>query len=193
LSRFYSIQYIFERHLPFGEMMKHANTIRSTIMAFVIVMVVVSTAYLAAGTLHQRLAPEPEPEHPVELSIVPVDTYGFASNVERPHLTDTPTAGVEYDFGIRMKGLKAQEGVSPLLYLCHPTITASDVEAYFYNPATYTWWPIVFTHDGTALVASIGDSEGYGMIKGSEVTILVIAAFPAGHQPNVVLDYLLIR
>jgi len=161
-------------------------------IAIVSIVVLLITAFMFSGLIHDLLVPEPEPEFPVKLSIVQVNTQDVGGTYDHEHLPSAPLAGIEYDLGVRMEGLKTQDGVRPYINLTYPGLSIEDVEVYYFNPSTYSWWQVHFTDDGDTIIGMIGPNEGYDVDKDFEVTVLVLLTFSKAIHPEVGAGYTLL-
>jgi hypothetical protein len=165
---------------------------RALILALALAMILISAAYLAAGMLHDRLVNTPESNTPVDVTLVEVDTNELGGTDEHDHLPEVAVANVEYDLGIRINGQKDQSGVRPILTISHANISVYDIEAFYYNRTTQSWWQIDFVDQGNSLMVMLGPTAGYTVDEHFDLTINILITFYIGDRYEVKTSYLLV-
>jgi len=140
----------------------------------------VSTAYLAAGALHDRLAPEAE-EPVADVRLVPVAIGGLGGEEERSPLLATLNVGGEYDIGIRVQGLRSEGGVRTMFSLECEGIDKGDVDVYYYDPGSGSWKPVAMVDRGDSLRGVVGPPNGVAVYYGyDQLYRLLIVSHIAG-------------
>lgn len=152
----------------------------SALLAIAITAVVVSTAYLAAGALYDRMMP-PEEEPAASVTIVAIATDGLGGTYEHLPVPVVWTSGEEYDMGVRVIGLRSEGGVKIKMSISHPDIYPSDVEVRYYDEASNTWKVLSLVDQGDRLVATLGLSGGIAVYEGYDVLHrLLISSYLTG-------------
>ncbi len=140
----------------------------SALFAIAITAVVVSTAYLAAGALYDRMTPEEEtPSTTVTLIAVATDGLGGAS--EHIHVPAVWSSSEEYDIGVRVVGLRSDSGVVVKFSLTRTGISPEDVNVFYYDTISSSWRSLDFQDQGNVLVATLGLSGGIAVYDGYDV------------------------
>jgi hypothetical protein len=74
----------------------------------------------------------------------------------------------DYDLGVKVVGLRNENGVVIKLSLTRTGITTDDVEAYYYDTVSNSWRTLALEDKGNVLVATLGRSEGVDVYEGYE-------------------------
>ncbi|TFG55710.1 MAG: hypothetical protein E4H30_06660 [Methanomassiliicoccus sp.] len=158
--------------------MKATNGQKGIVISLILMVVLVSTAYLAAGALHDKLVPEvEEPVIIATITFEQVNLYGLRGSDEHPNLTNNVINGTEYDAGIRMVGLMDEESAVLKFYVTQPGISIESAEAYYFNWVSRTWDPITFIDKGDTLVGVVGPAGGQDIFEGFDQLNLIIISF----------------
>lgn len=134
-------------------------------MALVVTAVVVSTAYLAAGALHDRMMPEDEGPA-ASVTIVAVATDGLGGTQEHMHVPAIWVAGQEYDVGVYVVGLRSEAGVVVKLSLARPNISPEDVSVFYYDEVSSSWRTLTMSDGGDVLEGTLGLAGGIAVYDG---------------------------
>lgn len=135
------------------------------ILAIAITAVVVSTAYLAAGALHDRMMPEEEGPA-ATATIVPIATDGLGGEQEHLDVSEPWTTGQAYDMGVHVIGLRSEAGVVVKFSLTWPNISPEDVSVFYYDTASNSWMPLAMSDEGNALEGTLGLAGGIAVYEG---------------------------
>lgn len=142
---------------------------RSMIVALLMVAVILSTSYVAAGLLHDHFVPKRDRSPVATVTIVAIATDGLGGTHEHLHVPAVWTDGGEYDMGVRVVGLRSEGGVKIKLSISHEGISTSDVELRYYDEATNTWKVLGLVDEGDRLVATLGLAGGIAVYPGYDV------------------------
>ena len=145
--------------------MEKAKGTGSAILAIIIMAIVVSTAYLAAGAVHNWIVP-PEEDPVAVVSLVEIDTAGLGGAVEHPPVPAVWTSVGEYDLGVRVTGLRSEAGIVTKLSIAHDGISSDDVEVYYFDTVSNNWRLLVMQDRGNELVTALGLTGGIAMYEG---------------------------
>lgn len=145
--------------------MSEGKAIWSVLLALAITGVVVSTAYLAAGALHDRMLPEGN-DLPATVEMMVIDTEGLGGVQDHPQVPATWGMGEEYDIGVRVVGLRSDSGVLVKFSIARPDISTEDVSVYYYDAVSNSWRPLTFQDEGDVLVTTLGLSGGIAVYDG---------------------------
>jgi len=158
--------------------MKVTNGQKCIITSLILMFILMSTAYLAAGVLNDKLVPEVEdPVIIATITFEQVDTNGLGGTDEHPHLTNNVMNGIEYDAGIRMVGLMDEESGVLKFYVTQPGISIESAEAYYFDWISRTWGPITFIDKGDTLIGVVGPMGGQEIFEGFDQLNLIIISF----------------
>lgn len=135
------------------------------VMAAVITIVVISTAYLAAGALYGRLATEDEGPA-ATATIIAIATDGLGGEHEHLHVPSTWVVDQEYDLGVRVIGLRSESGMEVKFSISRSGISAEDVSVFYYVQASDSWKFLVMSDDGNSLVGTLGLAGGVAVYEG---------------------------
>jgi len=153
--------------------MRVPGNIRSSLLAIAIVAVVVSTAYMAAGALYEGPFMDMYTP-PARVTLIEVETAGLGGTTEHPHVPSVWASLGIYDLGVRVVGLRSEEGALIKLSLTHAGISVEDVDVYYYDPASSNWRGITFQDKGDVLVATLGERGGVRTYPGYDYTFRLI-------------------
>jgi hypothetical protein len=134
-------------------------------MALVVTAVVVSTAYLAAGALHDRMMPEEEGPA-ATVTILAIATDGLGGVQEHVHVPATWVSGQVYDVGVRVVGLRSESGMVIKFSLARPNISPEDVSVFYYDAASDSWKPLTMSDEGDVLEGTLGLAGGIAVYEG---------------------------
>lgn len=134
-------------------------------MAVAITIVVISTAYLAAGALYDRLAPEEEGPA-ATATIIAIATDGLGGEHEHVHVPSSWAVDQEYDLGVRVIGLRSESGVEVKFSISRPGISAEDVSVFYYDQASDSWKFLALSDNGNSLVGTLGLAGGVAVYEG---------------------------
>ncbi|HUT26660.1 MAG TPA: hypothetical protein VMW85_01240 [Methanomassiliicoccales archaeon] len=158
--------------------MKVINGQKCIVISLILMVVLVSTAYLAAGALNDKLVPDvDEPVIMATITFEQVNTNGLGGTDEHPSLTNNVINGIEYDTGIRMRGLMDEERAVLKFYVTQPGISIENAEAYYFDWISLTWNPITFIDQGDTLVGAVGPVGGQEIFEGFNQLNLIIISF----------------
>jgi len=143
------------------------NNAWSAVLTIVITIIVISTAYLASGLLHDRLVPE-EDEPAAVVTLISIETAGLGGTGEHPHLPATWSSVGDYDVGVKVTGLRSEGGVVIKFSLSRPGISLSDVEVFYFDTISNSWRSLSMQDQGNQLVATLGLSGGIAVYEGYE-------------------------
>jgi hypothetical protein len=154
-------------------------------LAIAITVVVVSTAYLAAGALYDRLLPEEEGP-PATVTMIAIATDGLGGLQEHLHVPANWSSDGMYDLGVHVVGLRSESGVVVKFSLSHPGISSEDVSVFFYDSIRSPWRPLSFQDEGDVLVATLGLTGGVAVYEGYDHLhrLLIISNFDGACQVN---------
>jgi hypothetical protein len=147
--------------------MKFSAHLKASMMAAVIVAIIISTSYLAAGVMHDEVTGALETPA-VNVTLVAIDTDGLGGTSEHPPLPAAWSSVGDYDLGVKVVGLRNENGVVIKLSLTRTGITTDDVEAYYYDTVSNSWRTLALEDKGNVLVATLGRSEGVDVYEGYE-------------------------
>jgi len=166
--------------------------VRSALLALAIMIMLVSTAYLAAGALHDRLVPEPE-EPVADVRLMPVAIVGLGGEEERSHLPPTLSVGGEYDIGIRVQGLRSEGGVRTMFSMECDGIDKGDVDVYYYDhdPGSGSWKPVAMVDRGDSLQGVVGPPNGVAVYYGYDqlYRLLIISHIDGKCTPDAWVEW----
>ncbi|HOE53366.1 MAG TPA: hypothetical protein PKO24_07015 [Methanomassiliicoccales archaeon] len=164
--------------------------VRSALLALVIMIMLVSTAYLAAGALHDRLAPEPE-EPVADVRLVAVAIGGLGGEEERSPLLATLNVGGKYDIGIRVQGLRSEGGVRTMFSMECEGIDKGDVDVYYYDPGSDSWKPVAMVDGGDSLQGIVGPPNGVAVYYGYDqlYKLLIISHIDGKCTPDAWVEW----
>jgi hypothetical protein len=155
---------------------KVPSSVRSIILAVALSAVLISTAYLAAGAVHDRIIPEVEEEF-VAVTIEEIDTDGLGGTSEHPHIPTEVVEGIAYDLGVRVLGLEDKDGVVVYFSIARDGISVDDVECYYFDTVSSSWRPLYFVDQGDTLRATLGPTAGTDIYDGYERMYRLIVSF----------------
>jgi len=135
------------------------------LLALLITAVVVSTAYLAAGALHDRMMPDEEGPA-ATVTIVAVATDGLGGMSEHLDVSSTWVDGQAYDMGVYVVGLRSESGVVIKFSLARPNISPEDVSVFYYDAVSDSWRSLTMSDKGNALEGTVGLAGGIAMYEG---------------------------
>ncbi len=147
--------------------MEKGNKAWSAILTIIITIVVISTAYLASGMLHDRLVPE-EDDPVAVVTLVSINTVGLGGTGEHPQLPVTWSSVGDYDVGVKVTGLRSESGVVIKFSLSRTGISASDVDVFYFDAISNSWRSLTMQDQGNQLVANLGLSGGIAIYEGYE-------------------------
>lgn len=159
-----------------GAVMKVPKSLNPIIVAVVLSGVLISTAFLAAGALHDQLVP-PVEEVYVEVTIVEIDTDGLGGTVEHPHIPLDVVNGMSYDLGVKVSGLADKDDVVVFFTIARDGISVGDVECYYFDTISLTWRQLYFVDQGDTLKATLGPTAGTDIYDGYEKMNRLILSF----------------
>jgi len=139
----------------------------SNIMAIVLVMILLTTAYLAAGALHDRLVTEEE-DPVAQVSLVDIETEGIGGTIEHPPLPGTLTTIGEYDVGVKVVGLRSEGGVITKISFTRTGISLGDLDVYYLDTVSNNWRYLEMQDDGNVLVGTLDLPGGVAIYEGYE-------------------------
>lgn len=145
--------------------MRPKIALKPLILAVVVGIILISTAFFAAGYLHDKLVP-PTDEITVTVTLEEIETEGLGGTTEHPHLPMNVVHGTEYDLGVRVVGLATDDGVKIYLSLTRTNISVDDVECLYYNALSSSWKPLYFVDQGDSLIATLGPTAGTDIYDG---------------------------
>ncbi|MCX6651431.1 MAG: hypothetical protein NT131_07245 [Methanomassiliicoccales archaeon] len=156
--------------------MKFPNALKPIILAVAMSAILISTAYFAAGALHDQLVP-PTEDAVVSVTLEEIDTNGLGGTIEHPHLPPEVVKGVEYDLGIKVVGLAEGNGVRVFFSITRTGISVDDVECYYYDTISSSWRSLYFVDQGDSLRATLGPTAGTDVYDGYEKMNRLIITF----------------
>jgi hypothetical protein len=137
-------------------------------LAIAITAVVVSTAYLAAGALHDRMMPV-EDGPVATVTIVAIATDGLGGVQEHLHVPAVWDSDGEYDLGVWVVGLRSEGGVQIKFSLEAPGISLNDTYVRYYDAVSATWKHLNMVDEGDVLVGTLGLQGGMAIYEGYDV------------------------
>ncbi|MDD1772954.1 MAG: hypothetical protein LUQ09_08560 [Methanomassiliicoccales archaeon] len=154
--------------------MKLTGTLGTVIINVIILVVMIGTAFIAAGIVHDRVVPE-QPTFSVALEAI--QTNGLGGTVEHDPLVHQVVQGVFYDIGVRLIALDEDENVRVYFSLDRSNISADDVDAYYYDTVSSTWRQLSFADQGNSLKALLGPVGGLDIEPGDETLYRLLISF----------------
>jgi hypothetical protein len=158
----------------------------SVLLGLALTIVLIITAFLAAGVLNDLLVPPEEEPVPAQasLSIVRVESASLVGGEEREHPDGVVEANVEYDLGLRLQGVANETGVRMNLFVAMDGISMDDVEAYYYDRGRSALVRMVFVDLGDELRAVVGPQAGQTVTEGMYQvnTVILIFKEPGAYQ-----------
>ncbi len=157
--------------------MKTIKVNRKAVLGTVLVIILISSAYLGAGALHDMLVPAREEAPLVKVTFAEVETNGLCYSIEHPNLTTNVFDGSDYDLGIWVEGLREAKEVRLYFSLTCDGISPDDVDVLFYHNASGSWRPLDFNDKGDSIVAVLGPPEGQGITEGLKQLFVLLLFF----------------
>lgn len=145
--------------------MRMPGQARSILLTIVIVALVVSTAYLAAGALYGFMVAEDEGPA-ATVSFVEISTGGLGGASENDPLPAEWSSVGEYDLGVQVIGLRSESGVVVKFSLNRPGISVDDVDVFYFDIISDSWRSLSMEDKGDRLVATLGLTGGIAMYEG---------------------------
>jgi len=157
--------------------MKNVKMSKTTVLGALLVIILICSAYLGAGALHDFLVPEREEAPLVKVTFAQVQTNDLCFSVEHPHFTTSVFNGSDYDLGVWVDGLRSAKDVRIYFSLTCDGIAPQDVDVLFYHNASGSWRPLEFSDKGDSIVAVLGPSEGQDITEDLEQLFILLLFF----------------
>ena len=154
--------------------MKLNGTLGTVVVNLVVLVVMIGTAFIAAGIVQDRVMAE-QPTFTVGLE--QINTQGLGSTAEHAPLVSQVVEGVFYDIGVRLKALDTDEDVKTYFSLTRTGISMDDVDGYYFDTISSTWRELHFIDHGNVLRAQLGPVGGLDIDLGDETLYRLLISF----------------